>query len=211
MLFDLDGTLVDSAPSIARSLNLALGTTLPVEVVRTLIGDGAVVLVERALRAAGLPPDPEAPGRFLRTYAAEGIRGTTALPGAHAVLAQLPTQGWRLGLVTNKPMVPTRQLLEGFGWAGSFGVVIAGDSLPQRKPRPEPLWAALDALGVPPSQAVMVGDSGNDAQAARAAGVPVVLVAGGYSNEPLQALGADQVLPNLLGLGALLDQLRLRW
>lgn len=211
-LFDLDGTLVDSAPSITRALNLALGTALGVETVRALIGDGAAVLVERALRVAGLPAEPAALPRFLRVYAEEGSRGTAALPGAEALLRALRAEGWALGLVTNKPTHHTMQILDDFGWTGLFGVIVAGDTLPQRKPAPEPLWAALRALGAAPHAAVMVGDSANDARAARAAGVPVVLVRGGYSVEDLNTLGADLVaeglpelfyaLPRILGLRA---------
>jgi len=193
LLLDLDGTLVDSLPDLAAALNRLLGELgagpLPAEAVRGMVGDGARRLVERGLAAAALPTDPAAATtRFLELYG-EGLTvGTRPYPAVPKTLARLRETGWRLALCTNKPEAPSRAILAGLGLEGFFAAVAGGDSLPRRKPDPEPLLTLLRELGGTPEAAVMVGDGTNDLLAAAAAGVPAVWAAYGYGGAEVEAL-----------------------
>lgn len=215
VLFDLDGTLVDSAPDLRLALERLLGEEgLPapdLAAVRGMIGEGARVLVERALAAAGLAPDEARTtrlhGRFLDLYAAEPCRDTVLFAGARDALAWLRAGGTGLGLCTNKPQRPTELLLEALGLGAMFGAVLGGDALPWRKPDPRHALAALERLGAAPGAAVLVGDSRIDVATARAAGLPCVLVSFGYSDKPADQLGADAVIDRLDELPAVLDRL----
>jgi phosphoglycolate phosphatase len=215
VLFDLDGTLVDSAPDLRLALERLLGEEgLPapdLAAVRGMIGEGARVLVERALRAAGLPPDEAQTtrlhARFLELYAAEPCRDAVLFAGARDVLAGLCAAGTGLGLCTNKPQRPTELLLEALGLGDMFGAVLGGDALPWRKPDPRHALAVLERLGAAPGTAVLVGDSRIDLATARAAGLPCVLVSFGYSDAPAEQLGADAVIARLDELPAVLDRL----
>ncbi|TFL17343.1 phosphoglycolate phosphatase [Jannaschia formosa] len=188
VVFDLDGTLVDSAPSLHRACVAtltALGHRPPtLEEVTGFIGDGVAMLVARCLAAAGAPPSEEAVHVFRAIYDADPLTGVALMPGAREALAALDGRGIALGLCTNKPMAPTRTLLAGLT-LGPFACVVAGDSLPARKPDPAPLLHALDLLGTAPADALYVGDSRVDAQTARAAGVPYLHVEGGYLSADL--------------------------
>lgn len=185
-LFDLDGTLVDSAPDIARALNrllreLGLGT-VPEALARGWIGDGSRMLITRALAHHGREPeDVDALfERFIEHYA-EGTGGPETLyPGALHTLATLAERGVPLACVTNKPAHLTDLVLRATGTAGYFGAVLGAGTLPERKPDPRPLLVACERLGVAPEQALMVGDSAVDLQAARNAGCPFCLVSFGY-------------------------------
>ena len=117
-------------------------------------------------------------------------------------------QGILLGLVTNKPQRFIETVLDHFGLASSFGVVIGGDAGVAKKPAPDMLFAAIEEFGVEPWNAVMVGDSSSDVEAARAAGIPVVVLRGGYSNVPIEKLGADTAIDGLSQLAAALPRLR---
>ncbi|MCB1746616.1 MAG: phosphoglycolate phosphatase [Gammaproteobacteria bacterium] len=218
VLFDLDGTLVDSAPDIAVAVDHALTThghaAIGESRVRDYIGHGAARLIHRAL--TGAVDDDAAPASFdpvfaafLDAYAVRLCVKTRIYPGVMAILATLAARGWALGVVTNKPARFTAPLLDTLGLSGHFGCVLSGDSLAQKKPDPAPLREAARQLGVAPTALVMVGDSAADVGAARAAGVPVVCVSYGYAGgiDP-HALGADAVidtmdalLPALAGLG----------
>ncbi|MFN0115546.1 MAG: phosphoglycolate phosphatase [Paracoccaceae bacterium] len=185
IVFDLDGTLIDSAPDLARAASevLAAEGLAPVTLaeVTGFIGHGTPVFVDRMMARAGLPPDPATHRRLHDAYlAAYGdiIRLTVPYPGVPGALATLAAGGWRMGLCTNKPMAPTRAALRHFGWEGLFASVTGGDSLPERKPDPAPLRACLAALGAGPS--VYVGDSEVDGETAARAGVPFLLFTGGY-------------------------------
>jgi phosphoglycolate phosphatase len=192
LVFDLDGTLVDSAPDIAAAVN-ALFTelelpTVELDVVRSMIGDGAPVLLERALRhvgaahkAADLMP------RYSVHYSANAVGLTKLYPDVLETLTQLRASGCRLGVCTNKPIGPTRAVLGAFGMDALIEAVIGGDSLPQRKPEAEPLLNVIRSLGGTPASAVLIGDSAVDIACADNAGVPSIIIPSGYGMAPPQA------------------------
>jgi phosphoglycolate phosphatase len=188
LIFDLDGTLVDSAPDLATALNRLLAEldkpALSLTAIRAMIGDGAGVLVARGLAASGLEATDQAAAlkRFLAHYRDCLIDQTRAYPQVEATLEQLQAQGHKLGVCTNKPIDPTRRILAALGLDRFFGAVIGGDSLPQRKPDPAPLLAAIAGLGGSAARAVMIGDSANDMLCARAAAVPGILIPSDYGN-----------------------------
>lgn len=206
IVFDLDGTLVDSLPDLDHALGLALtelgaAPTTPAET-RGFIGHGIPALVARAHAARGLAPDdqPALLAAMRRHYQAGAARLTRPYPGVIAALDQLQQAGYRLGLCTNKDLAPTTDILQAIDLARFFTVVIAGDSLPQRKPDPAPLQAAFAALG---PAFLFVGDSGVDAETASRAGVDFALFERGYNpptNGPAPRLRFDDwaALPDLV-------------
>lgn len=207
ILFDLDGTLVDSLPDMAWSMNQLLAelgrkpTTLAD--MRTWVGDGVAVLVERCLMATGgLPEQPlaEVVKRYLAFYRTHVAVETRPFPGVLATLKALRAAGHPLGVCTNKPTDLSLLLLDGLGLTGFFSAVIGGDSVPERKPHPGHLRATLDAMRMSDRNALMVGDSPNDVAAAKAAGIPVVVVGFGYTRIPAEALGADVVIADFADL-----------
>jgi phosphoglycolate phosphatase len=188
LIFDLDGTLVDSAPDLATALNGLLQEmgkpALAESTVRSMVGDGAGVLVQRGLTASGLgdADQPAALKRFLALYRDCLIDKTRAYPEVEAVLERLQAAGHKLGVCTNKPHDPTQRILKALKLDRFFGVVIGGDSLPKRKPDPEPLLAAIEGVGGTVKTAVMIGDSANDMLCARAAAVTAILIPSDYGN-----------------------------
>lgn len=210
LAFDLDGTLVDSVPGIAAALDAVLRAdgrpALGAAATRRLVGEGAPRLLAQAAAATGRPwADPDAALQaWLHAYAAAEPAGTTPYPGADALLRHLAVAGVPLALVTNKPAAPTRAILQRLGWAAHFRAVVAGDTLPQRKPDPAPLRAAHAALG---AAAPLVGDSPIDAATARAAGVPFIAFRCGYAPGPVEDLRPDAIFD---GPAHLLDWLRSR-
>ena len=192
LVFDLDGTLVDSAPDIAAAVNaLFAELELPeveLALIRRMIGDGAPVLLERVLAhvgathtAADLMP------RFSVHYGENAVRLTTVYPAVIETLMQLRGLGCRLGVCTNKPIAPTRSVLAALGLDTLIEAVVGGDSLPQRKPAPEPLLAVIRALGGSTESAVLIGDSAVDLACAEAAGVPAIIIPSGYGMVEPQA------------------------
>ena len=213
-VFDLDGTLVDSAPDIHAALNRVMaarglaGFTLAE--VTAMIGDGAKVLVERALAARDRPFDAGAVAEFIADPAAEGAVDARAFPGIPEALARLEAEGWRLAVCTNKPVAMARALLGSLGLLGRFAALGGGDSFPTRKPDPAHLLATIAAAGGLRDGAVMIGDHHNDIRAARGAGIPGLFVSWGYG-PPAMAEGAPIIArPEALPaeLGAALDRLR---
>lgn len=210
IVWDLDGTLAESAPDLATALNVLLleqgqhGHT--VDKVRPMVGAGVAKLIERGFRAAGSPlSDAERDRlvpRFMAIYTECATDSTHLVPHAREVLEHFYHSGVRQGLCTNKPSGVTGQILSSLDIAGFFGSVIGGDSTSAKKPDPAPLLACLDELGVRPQDAVMIGDSGADVGAARAAGVPVILVPDGYTGVPATSLGADYVVRSLAEIPA---------
>jgi len=186
VVLDLDGTLVDSLPDLAASVNELLRErgrpALETSEVAGMIGDGTPKLVERAFLARGVARDEieTALPRFLAIYEARPTALSRPFPGAETTLTHLAAEGWRLGLCTNKPMRATRIMLRALDLEQFFGAVIAGDSLPVRKPDPAPLRAALQTLGVVPARGIAVGDHANDLLAAAAAGVAAIWAEYGY-------------------------------
>lgn len=185
LVFDLDGTLVDSRPDIATAANrLRRDYGLPPlaeATVGTMVGEGARVLVDRAL--APIPPDLDrsrALARFLAHYAAVCTVATRPYDGVEELLA-VASRRWPLALLTNKPIAMTRALVEALDWGRFFRVVIGGDSLPYRKPDGRGLLAVAAALESAPATTLLVGDSRIDAETARAAGTQFVWAEWGYA------------------------------
>ena len=215
VVFDLDGTLVDSAPDLRVAINKLLTEEgrrpLALEEVTSMIGDGAMKLVERAFAATGgcngADPLERLTARFLAFYDGHATDSTRPYPGVPETLALLRKQQWALGICTNKPERATREVLRGLALDQHFAAVAGGDSIAGvRKPDPRLLLAVIDRLGTAPAAAVMVGDNANDVQAARAADVPVIIRAGGYTRVPLSHLRADAVIEHFAELPAALDQ-----
>ena len=191
VMFDLDGTLIDSVPDLAEAVDRMLvemgRAPAGVEKVRDWVGNGARVLVRRALAggldhaAVGEAETEEALARFLDIYA--DCHHLTALyPGVHELLEALSTAAVELAVVTNKPERFVAPLLEQVGLGGYFRWIIGGDTLPQQKPDPAALLQVMRLAGVEAAQALFVGDSRNDVLAARAAGVPCIAVSYGYNH-----------------------------
>ncbi len=205
-LFDLDGTLIDSAGGIAEAVNrtlLALGLAAQDEAtVRSWIGDGARLLLQRALAHAAGPRDAgdfdAAFALLMRHYGESLPRQAVAYPGAAATLLGLQARGVRVALCTNKPARFIAPLLDTLGWHGRFEAIVGGDSLPERKPDARPLLHIAEGFGLDPGQCLMVGDSRTDAEAAVAAAMPLALVDYGYRRDfDVDAAGAWRVLGDL--------------
>ena len=214
VLLDLDGTLLDTAPEIAAAAadmlsELGLDPVDPLRV-RDFIGKGIPHLVRRTLEASlGRAPDERRVGSamegFFFHYAKRNGRMSKPYPGVLEGIAELRAKGFALACVTNKTAQFTIPLLEATGLAGFFPVVVSGDTMPKKKPAPDPLLEACRRLGVPAPEALMVGDSRNDALAARAAGCPVLLVPYGYTEgEDVQGIDCDGIVPSLLHVAGLL-------
>lgn len=207
-LLDLDGTLLDTAPDLAAAANAMLAdlglAAIPESAVRGFIGKGVAQLVRRTLAAvsgadAGEPLAALALERFEHHYGALNGTRSALYPGVSDGLAALRSQGVRLACVTNKPARFTQPLLARCKLAGWFDVVVTADTVARRKPDPEPLLAACRRLGVAACDAVMIGDSANDALAARAAGCRVLLVPYGYAEGcAVQELDCDGIVSTLL-------------
>ena len=207
ILFDLDGTLVDSLPDLAWAINQLLAELgrkpATLADVRTWVGDGVSVLVERCLDATGGPterPLADAVKCYLGYYRAHAAVDTRAFPGVLKTLAALRAAGHPLGVCTNKPTDLSVLLLDALGMSDFFMAVVGGDGAPERKPHPGHLLATLDAMGAGDRKALMVGDSLNDVAAAKAAGIPVVAVSFGYTRVPVDAMGADVVIDDFADL-----------
>lgn len=216
VLFDLDGTLLDTAGDIALALNRALAEqgwpAVPPADVRQMIGRGAPMLVERAARAQQRVVDPATQAaiveRFFHHYGELEETGECAArpyDGAAEALRILHTKGLRIAVVTNKQQRFADALLKLLGLIQWVDLVVGGDTCERRKPDPQPLLHACTQLGVTSLQALMVGDSTNDVQAARAAGMPVLCVPHGYNEgQDPRSLPCDALLEGLADLPGLL-------
>lgn len=215
ILWDLDGTLVDSVADLASALNVVLGRhglpPRPLEAVRGMIGDGVTALLRRGFQAAGRPLAPaEVPSarqEFLAVYAAGATRHTRPMPGAGETLASLTREGWHHAVCTNKPTGIARDILAELGLATYIRQVVGGDTGLALKPDAAPVQACLDALGVPAGRAVMVGDSCNDVAAAGAAGVAAVFARYGYGRPPDEVAGVAGFVDSLEELPALVRRI----
>ena len=202
LLCDLDGTLADTAPGIRTALNHVLADhelpPLSLELTVEFVGDGAAKLIERAGAIHGRSLDRSAMDRAVAAFEQHYIDqlgdGAVLYPYCREALEQLRSKGWQLAICTNKPEAASRRLVESLEIAHLFEGLAGGDSLPARKPDPGHLLGLIDMLSVSPANCIMLGDSGNDAAAAKAAGLPVVLVSFGYSRQPPEELGADSVI-----------------
>ncbi len=220
VLFDLDGTLLDTAGAISAALNQALAEqrlgALAAEQVRAMIGRGGPILIARALERLGVAMDEAGRAALLQRYFLHYERiesgaedSARVYPGVAECLAALRRLGLRLAVVTNKQRQFAIGLLQRLGLSEWIQVLIGGDSCERRKPDPQPLQYACESLQVESARALMVGDSINDVLAARAAGLPVVCVPYGYNEgaDPRQ-LPCDAFIETLADLPALLTGAR---
>lgn len=202
ILFDLDGTLIDSAPDLRTTVNKLLTREgrrdISLEETARFIGNGAQVLIERAFRATGEAvrrEDLHALTRdFLSFYEGHETDETTPYPTALETLDTLRRKGYRLALVTNKPQGPTENILKEFAMTPFFDVVIGGDSVDRKKPDPQMLKQAMKEMGLKEEDCLMVGDSPNDIGAAINAQMASIAVSYGYRKVPVEELGADHII-----------------
>ena len=202
VLLDLDGTLLDTAPDLAAAVNAMLSgqglDPLPEGTVRDLIGRGIPHLVEESLVAAGRPLTCELEPALISFgghYTRLNGRASRPYPGVVGALERLRAAGLKLACVTNKAAAFTGPLLEKTGLAPLLDAVVSADQVGRRKPHPEPFLHACRLVGVSPDKAVVIGDSANDAEGARAAGCRVLLVSYGYSEgRDVRELDSDGVV-----------------
>jgi len=214
--FDLDGTLLDSVPDLAKAVQLTLvELNLPIQQqdkVRGWIGNGARVLVKRALSGdikGDIPDDlfEKAYPIFLKHYAANLNGDSELYDGVEQTLSALKAEGVPMACITNKPEQFTLPLLKEIGLINFFDKVVCGDTFEQRKPHPMPLLETAKFFNVSPEQSIMVGDSVNDIAAAQAAGFYSICVSYGYHGEDdVSQLGADVVISHFSEIARLLQQ-----
>jgi phosphoglycolate phosphatase len=212
LVFDLDGTLVDSLPDLRAALNHMLRglkrQELSSDEVRRMIGDGTHALVGRALRATGNVVDIDsAHQRFLEFYQATLTRLTKPYPGVAETLGLLRESGARLGICTNKQQACTNAVLDGLGIAKYFDAIFGGDIVPHRKPDGRHLLAVLEQLNASPGESVMIGDSENDYATARSIGASVILMRYGYLRVPPGTLAPNAWLDRFADLPQTIDNL----
>ncbi len=214
VVFDLDGTLIDSAADLRDALNYALAVRniepFTLNQVKEMVGGGIPKLVERALHAHGVSNVQLLPlaTDFVKYYRENLTRRTTLYEGAAELLEMLRGQGRRLGLCTNKQHELTVEIVKQLGIEKYFSAVAGERAGHARKPDPEPLLGVLHALGVSPDDAVMVGDSGADVECAKTAGVVPVVVRFGYARVSPEELGASAIIDRLLDLPQCLANLQ---
>ncbi len=216
LLFDLDGTLVDTAPDLSAATDHVLQAfgrpRIGLEQVRQMVGDGALALIRRGFAASGPAPDEDtlAAGHrlFLEYYGDHIAETSQAFPGVVDTLERLKAAGHPMAVCTNKPYALSVSLLDQLDLSRFFAAVIGGDSLVVRKPDAGHITGTLAALRHPQgAPAIMVGDSMNDVASARAAGIPVVAVSFGYTTTPPGQLGADRLIDHFADLPAALEGL----
>jgi phosphoglycolate phosphatase len=215
LLFDLDGTLVDTLPDLTNAVNEALRereyAPLAAQEVRPMIGDGMAMLLARGFAArGGTAAEAETMHqRFLQIY--EGVATANSRPyfGVAETLTALRERGYRTAVATNKPQRATEEVLQGVGLAPLFDAIAGGDRYPYRKPDPRHLLGLIDEAGGDPKRAAMIGDSENDAASARAARLPLLLMRYGYARIDPAELGADRVLDRFDELPGALETLGL--
>ncbi|WP_294393285.1 phosphoglycolate phosphatase [uncultured Sphingomonas sp.] len=212
VVFDLDGTLADTAPDLTAALNHALGVLgrrpIPAAEVRHMVGHGARALLRKGLAETGTVDDAlveQGFPVFLDYYQAHIADGTRPFDGVEQALAALEQRGVRLAICTNKLGGLAGQLVDALGWTGRFDVIVGGDTLPQRKPDPAPVHAAIERAGG--GRAAFVGDSISDTDAARAAGIPCVALTFGFSDRPPEQLGATALIDHFDALVPTLERL----
>lgn len=205
VVFDLDGTLVDSAPDLAAALNHVLSAkgvaTHSLDEVRGMVGGGVSKLIERAHDAQGLTLAEGELERlaadFITYYETIATDKTDFYPGARETVNLLRSRGMALGVCTNKPTALSVQILRDLGMLDAFGSVVGAEPDRAKKPDPAALYEVCHTLGVAAGDALLIGDSGADVGCARAAGMPVILVSYGYTLVPVTELGADAIIDRL--------------
>lgn len=205
VVFDLDGTLADTAVDIREALVRALAAEglPPIDVasVRLMIGGGPKLLVERALHRLGVPARDTLVNRLARAFHTEakrqGNRNSRLFDGVESALRQLHRTGVRTGLCSNKPDDLCRMLISDLGVDAYIDEILGSSDRRPKKPDPALLLGVIERLGVPPGETLYVGDSATDVATARAAGVPVMLVSYGYTLRNASQLGADAVIDSI--------------
>jgi phosphoglycolate phosphatase len=216
IVFDLDGTLVDTAPDLIGTLNVIFTQhglqAVPLETSRPLIGGGARAMIERALAAEGRNPssaDVDALyGPFVEHYAQHIADQSRPYPQVEMALDRLAGDGHRLAVCTNKLEWLSKRLLETLHLAGRFAAICGQDTFAVQKPDPEIFRQTVRRAGGDPQRAVMVGDSVTDIRTARAAGAPVIAVDFGYTEVPVATLGPDRVISSFAALPQAIADLR---
>jgi phosphoglycolate phosphatase len=212
VLFDLDGTVLDTAPDMHAAMNALLlergRTPLPYAAVRPFVSHGAAGVLRQGFADAGPPEFAALTDRFLAIYRANLSGGTRLFPGMERVFDELARRGLHAGIVTNKAAWLTEPLLDQLGLRGRFACVVSGDTLAVRKPHPAPLLHAAALAGVAARECVYVGDAERDVQAAHAAGMPAIVALYGYlgAADAPAAWGGDHHLDEPLDLLAWLEK-----
>ncbi|MBS0273961.1 MAG: HAD-IA family hydrolase [Proteobacteria bacterium] len=216
LIFDLDGTLVDTAPDLLGAMNAVLvrqgrGTVDP-QTLRHMVGFGAASLIRQAMAATGEPAAeerlPELVSHFVAHYSAHIADASAPFPGVIDTLTMLKTQGIPMGVLTNKPHELALPLLDALGLSRFFGAIHGAGRFSYVKPDPRVFHHVVEELaGDPNAPALMIGDSTTDAKTARAANVPVILLSYGYTPEPVETLGADAVTGDFRDIPALARKL----
>jgi len=211
VVFDLDGTLVDTIDDLAAAASRLLAThgrpPLAAAQVRPMVGDGVPALVRRVLAATGLGIDEgEAIASFTADYQAHAAQASRPFPGAVETLTRLADAGWLAAVCTNKPSAAARTLLDALGLSPHLAAVGGGDSFAGHKPDPRHLLGTIELAGEDPGRAVLVGDHANDVAAARGADVPCVFALWGYGS-PAMAEGATARAASLAEVPGLVERL----
>lgn len=209
LLFDLDGTLVDTAPDLLGALNAVLLSegrqTVDPQTLRHMVGHGARALIEQAMAATGEPVTaerlPVLVDRFIAHYRDHIVDGSRPFPGVPETLQHLRRQGARLAVLTNKPQVLTEPILEALELSQFFGVICGSGRYDYNKPDARVVTHVVQELGGEGAGTILIGDSAVDVATARAAGVPIILLSYGYTPQPVRTLGADSVIDSFRELG----------
>tara|TARA_Y100001934_G_C12157651_1_gene680411 strand:+ start:243 stop:914 length:672 start_codon:yes stop_codon:yes gene_type:complete len=213
LLFDLDGTLVDTAPDLVATLNTILTrrnrATMPLEAVVKLVGDGARALLDSGFRETGDPAEDLDTlfAEFIDIYIANATKHSQPFPGVVEALEKFRAAGHRMAVCTNKPQAPSEAILHDLGLMQFFDAVVGGDRLAVRKPDPRHLLETLSLMDAAGRRAIMVGDSYNDVVSAREAGMPVVVVSYGYTTTPPTELGGDVLVDRFAEIPAAVARL----
>jgi phosphoglycolate phosphatase len=215
LIFDLDGTLVDTAPDLLHATNAVLESEGRARIepasLRHMVGFGARSLIGQAFAATGAPASdvalPELVARFIAHYRENIALDSRPFPGVRETLATLKSRDVPMAVLTNKPQELTDLLLPALGLKSYFGAIFGAGARPYTKPDPRLFADVLDALGE--TRGIMIGDSITDVATAKAASAPVILVSYGYTPEPAANLGADAVTDNFMEIPALAAKLGL--
>ncbi|MFN4168613.1 MAG: HAD-IA family hydrolase [Pannonibacter phragmitetus] len=215
LVFDLDGTLADTAEDLVAALNAALAGAgygpVPLELARPQAGNGSAALIRLGLLFHGADP-AQAPldkmrADFLDYYEANIAAFSRPYEGVPETLEQLADGGWRLAICTNKPENLARRLLDELSLTGLFGSIVGGNTYPRPKPDALPVLGAIRRAGGEPCKAIMIGDTATDIAAAKAAQIPVIAVDFGYASVPVADLSPDRVISAFADLAAAVETL----
>jgi phosphoglycolate phosphatase len=219
VVFDLDGTLIDTAPDLVDTLNLILARealpAVPFAAARNMIGGGARMLIECGLAAEGRASTREEVDRLYRDFVAHYsdhiADRSRPFPGLEAALDQLAEAGWRFAVCTNKLEGLSVRLLDALGLTARFDAICGQDTFGVQKPHPDILLRTIERAGGAPDRAVMIGDSATDINVARAAAVPVIAVAFGYTEVPVVQLAPDRIIDHYSRLPSTVFELTGAW